>query len=79
MLPDSVNHRGLAFNNTPSSFSELKAVFPTKSILGVRIPLDVSALLPVESPATAMVVKNKDSNRNRREEQKVVAREGVSP
>jgi len=80
MPPDPVNHRVLPLNNTSSNFSDLKAVFPTKSILGVLIPpLDVSALFPVESRATALVVENKDNNRNRREAQKFVAREGVGP
>ena len=80
MLPDPVNHRGFPFVNTSSSFSELKVLFPTKSILGVLIPpLDVSALFPVESRATAMVVREKDNNRNKREAQKVVVRENVGP
>jgi hypothetical protein len=76
MLPDPVNHRVL--DNTSSNLSELKAVFPTKSTSGVLIPpLDVSAPLPVESRATALVVRNKYNNRNKREALKVAAREDV--
>src|SRR5579862_7972625 len=76
MLPDPVNHRVL--DNTSSNLSELKAVFPTKSTSGVLIPpLDVSALLRVESRATALAVKNKYNKRNKREPQKVAAREDV--
>lgn len=78
MLPEAVNHRGHPFDNTSSSFSEQKAVFPTKTISGVMIPaLDVPPLFPVESRATALVVRNKDNDRNRREAQKVAAREDL--
>src|ERR1700691_5265394 len=67
-------------DNACSNFSERKALFPMKSILGVLVsPLDVSALLPVESRATALVVRNKDNDRNRREAQKVAAREDGGP
>ena len=80
MLPDGANHRGLPFDNASSNFSELKALFPMKSTLGVPVPpLDVSALFPVESRATALVARNENNNMNRREPQNLVAREGVGP
>ncbi|MFZ2063507.1 MAG: hypothetical protein WAU82_21035 [Candidatus Binatus sp.] len=66
-------------DNICHNFSELKAVFPLKTISGVFVPRSMSALFPVESRATAMAVKDKDDNRNRREPQNLVAREDRGP